>query len=165
MVFFTIKGKRGEYPYTVLKGKNFYLKAQELMFGSNNFRDYPTLKEELSDLKIQVIEIDIKPEEINRRMAVYFSLNKTVNSFQPIFEKTIKNNYETLDLEQSFDFYQNLVYNFGEEKLNDIVYLVIYKNVSKKWISVFYELDMYEVDFIFDYLAVYYNYLNFEGRE
>ena len=40
-----------------------------------------------------------------------------------------------------------------------MILLVIYKNVSKEFIEVYFNLDKYEVDFILDFLPVYYNYL------
>lgn len=160
MVFFTIKGKNKEYPYIVLNGKNFYLRVQELVFGRNKFTTFATSKEELKDLKIEVIDIDIEPDNINSTVGLYFS-NNNINNFQPIYYNTIKNNYKNLDLEQSFDFYRNICYTYSEEKIEKIIFLVIYKNVSKKWISIYFNIEMNEVNFLLDYLAVYYNYIEF----
>lgn len=164
MVFFTIKGKRGEYPYTVLKGKFFYLRVQEIIAGKNNYRNFPTSQEKIKDLSVEVIDIDIEPSEINKVLSNYFASHKTAINFNSLYLETIKKNYEPLDLKQSFDFYQNLCYNYGVEKLSEIIYLVIYKNVSKNWIAAFFKLDLTEVDFILDYLPVYYNFIDFDRR-
>ena len=159
MVLFTVKGKKREYPQVVLKGRNFYLKAQELIAGSNKFKDYETLKEDIKDLLIEVIKIDVAPAEINNELQSYFAAAGILGFYIPLYDKTIKEHYEPLDLEQSFDFYKNLCNNYSAEKLREIILLVIYKNVSKEFIEVYFNFDRYEVDFILDFLPVYYNYL------
>lgn len=162
MILFTVKGKKREYPQVVLKGRNFYLKAQEIVAGFNEFQTFDTLEEELKDLTIEVIKIDIEPEDINKELQSYCAAAGVAGFFSPLYDKTIKKHYEPLDLEQSFDFYQNLCFNNGREKLHEIIFLVIYKNVSKEFIEVYFNLERYEVDFILDYLGVYYNYLDFK---
>lgn len=165
MVFFTIKGENGEYPQVVLNGKHFYLKAQEVVFGKSRYREYATLSENLDDLEVEVLDIDIDSSEINRVVSRYFSERETATSFHPLYDSTIDKHYEKLFLEQSFDFYQNLCDAYGRKEIADIVYGVIFENLSKKWIAGYLALDEYEMDFILDNLAVYYNYIDFSGRE
>lgn len=164
MVLFTIKGKEKEYPYIVLKGKNFYLKAQELIVGKNTFREFPTLDEDIKDLEIKIIDIDIEPQEINRIVGKYFSENDTVNSFHPIFKNTIDKNYEALEMEQSAALYDNMCSAYTEDKLKEIIYTAIYKNVSKNWLVEYFSIDKNDIDFILNYLPAYYNFLGINKK-
>lgn len=161
MVFFTIYNKNNNinYPYIVLNGKNFYLRAQELLFGRSSYRRFPTANENINDLSIKIIDIDIPKNEINRKMAIFFSENKVAFDFTPIYDSTIEEKYESLDLEQNFDFLRNLWDNFSISKIKEIIYLVLYRNVSAQWISSYFNLAIEDVYFILNFLPVYLNYL------
>lgn len=158
MVLFKVIGKEGEYPYVVLNGKNFYLKAQEVIHGSNEYREYATLNEGLENLKIEVVKIDIEKEEINKELRLLYN-DKTVGEFHPIFKNTIDKHYAKIYAEQNFDFYRNMKDNYNV--LEEIVFLVIYRNVTKEWVAAAYDLQVEEIEFILEDLPIYYNYLEF----
>lgn len=164
MVLFTVSNKENTYPFIVLNGKHFYLKIQEIVLGKNNYRNYFTINGDSKDIKISVLDIDVAPEEINKVLYnEYIKVNKP-ELFNSIRLSTIEENYGKISMKQNFDFYLNLRDTYSVEKLTEIIWLFIYKNVSATWLSVYFEIDKGEIDFILKYLPVYYNYLEFDSK-
>lgn len=159
MVMFVVKGKYGHYPNIVLNGKNFYLKAQEYIFGKTDFKVHSIARENIKDLKIEILHIDLEKDEINRTMANYFKDNKVVDHFTPLYNSTIDKHYTKIYEEQNFDFYQNLCDNYGVEVLNEIIYMVIFRNVSANWVSVYFDIPLHDIEFMLENLPIYYNFL------
>lgn len=159
MVLFIVKGKNGVYPSSVLDGRSFYMKAQEIIFGKKGNRIYHTLNENIDNLSIEILEIDTDKEDINKKLAELYNLENSIGLFSPLYKSTIDKHYTKMYEKQNFDFYQNLCDNYNEEKIKEIIYLVIFRNASLNWVSAYFKMPVYDIQFMLEHLPIYYNYI------
>lgn len=165
MLFFTVKGKLDEYPFVILDAKNFHFKLREVIFGKNDYIEYPTIYEDERDLVVEVLEIDIEPTKINQTVFEYYASIGKSHLFSPIYESTIKEKYNYSFLEQDFDFYQNLCDNYNVKEVAKVIYWSVYKNTPVKTITALTGISESQIMFMLEYLPVYINYLSKESED
>lgn len=165
MVAFEVYSKHEKIIDLVLNGRNFHLKLQEILLGKSKYGGYYiTANRDIDIWKVNVLAIDIDIDEVNRFMFELHHKNGRPHNHSYVRPDTLEEHYQKLSVEQNLDFFLNLGDYYGVSKLKEIIYLYLRRNVSAKWLSKYFKIDIGEINFLLKYLPCYYNYLE-EGEE